>query len=73
MIGIIDPIRASFYRLFSEFGFKEYLKKIQVVKFRIALTRFRLSAHRLAISTGRWHKPNKIHINEKKMLCMQNS
>ena len=37
-----------------------------MVKFRIELTRFRLSADRLAIETGRWHKPNKIPRNERK-------
>ena len=34
------------------------------------LCRFRVSAHRLAVEVGRWHKPNKIPYNERKcQLC----
>jgi hypothetical protein len=60
--------RASLYILFSNFDFKLYLEQINIQKFRIALTRFRVSAHRLLIETGRWHKPNKIPRNERKCI-----
>jgi hypothetical protein len=44
---IKNSTRFSFYRLILEFGFKkENFKKIHVVKFQIALTRFRLSAQK---------------------------
>ena len=36
------------------------------LKFRKALTRLRLSSHRLEIEAGRWHKPNPIPVNERK-------
>ena len=62
--------RAKTYRLYSDFVFQPYLNSIKIDKFRIALTRFRVSAHRLEIEAGRWHKPNKIPYNERKCkLC----
>ena len=62
--------RARTYTLFSNFGFKPYLDSINISKFRTALTRFRVSSHRLAVETGRWHKPQPIKINERKcLLC----
>ena len=62
--------RARTYTLFSNFGFKPYLDSINISKFRTALTRFRVSSHRLAVETGRWHKPQPIEINERKcLLC----
>ena len=62
--------RARMYRLFGNFVYQPYLDLIQVEKFRVALTRFRVSAHRLAVESGRWHKPDKIPYNERKcQLC----
>ena len=60
--------RARTYTLFSNFSFKTYLDSINIRKFRTALTRFRVSSHRLAVETGRWHKPQPIEINERKCL-----
>ena len=50
--------RARTYRLFCSFGLNSY--------FKVALCRFRVSAHRLAVEAGRRHKPNKIPYNERK-------
>jgi hypothetical protein len=62
--------RADTYKLFASFGYAKYLEHINIHKYRISLTRFRLSAHRLCIETGRWHKPNPIPRNERKcILC----
>jgi hypothetical protein len=58
--------RADSYRLFSDFGFKSYLNTVNICKFRYDLTRFRISAHRLNIETGRWHKPNPVPRSERK-------
>ena len=58
--------RANTYKLFYEFGFKTYLDSVEIKKFRIALTRLRVSSHRLEIETGRWHKPLSIPIGERK-------
>ena len=52
--------RATFYEPISEFRFQPYLNIINVTKFRTAVTRLRVSSHRLEIETGKWHKPNKI-------------
>ena len=46
--------RALFYRNISDFGFQFYLDVVQVKKFRIALTRLRMSSHRLEVEMGRW-------------------
>ena len=63
---INDSTRADSYKLFSDFGFKSYLNVISITKFRTDLTRLRISAHRLNIEMGRWHKPSKIPRNERK-------
>lgn len=52
----LENSRASSYKLFSDFCFKKYLKHINIMKFRTALI-LRVSAHRVSIKTGRWHKP----------------
>jgi hypothetical protein len=65
---ISNSPRADSYRLFSSFGFKSYLDILNINKFRYDFTRLRVSAHRLNIETGRWHKPNKIPRNERKCI-----
>ena len=65
-----ESTRASTYILFANFNHQSYLDTIQNKKFRIALTRLRLSSHRLEIEMGRWHKPQIIPRNERKcQLC----
>ena len=65
-----NSTRADTYRLFATFSFKQYLDQINIKKFRTALTRLRVSSHRLEVETGRWHKPNKIPKHERKcQLC----
>lgn len=49
-----------FYRNFNTFGYKTYLDIITTEKFRFALSRLRVSSHRLEIETGRWARPNSI-------------
>ena len=60
--------RANTYKLISNFSFKEYLDFVTVRKFRYAFTRLRVASHRLEIETGRWHKPNRTPIEERKCL-----
>ena len=65
-----NSTRADTYRLFATFSFKQYLDQINIKKFRTAVTRLRVSSHRLEVETGRWHKPNKIPKHERKcQLC----
>ena len=58
--------RARTYRLFCNFIYQPYLSFIKIEKYRIALTRFRVSAHRLEVEAGRWHKPQKTPYSERK-------
>ena len=58
--------RALFYRVISNFSFQPYLEIVTFAKFRVALSRLRTSSHRLVIETGRWKKPNKEPIVDRK-------
>lgn len=58
--------RAIFYRNIADFHFQEYLDIITVRKFRTALTKLRVSSHRLEVETGRWARPNSIPFEERK-------
>ena len=62
-----DSSRALFYRTFSSFELQPYLKVITVPKFRIALSKLRMSSHRLEIEYGRWSKPSSVPLNDR--LC----
>ena len=66
-----DSTRASTYLMFSEFGFKKYLKISLIAKYNtIALTRLRTSSLILAIETGRLTKPHSTPRFERKcQLC----
>ena len=57
---IQDSTRASFYRTFAAFEFQNYLETVDIKKFRTALTKLRLSSHRLEIEAGRWAKPQPV-------------
>ena len=64
---ISNSTRASlFYRTISQFEFSLYLDGIQVKKYSTAMSRLRLSSHRLAVESGRWYKPLPISFNERK-------
>ena len=74
--GLSDSLehsnRAKTYSLFANFRFQPYLYQVTLYKFRSALTRLRVSAHRLSVETGRWHKPRAITYNERKCIfCNQ--
>ena len=64
---IHDSSRAISYKHISVFGFNPYLEFVNVKKFRIALSRLRMSSHRLAIESGRWTKPTRTPLEER--LC----
>ena len=62
--------RARFYNQISSFNYQVYLDKLQVDKFRKSLCRLRLASHRLEIETGRWTKPIKTPLEDRKCkLC----
>ena len=49
--------RARLYRHFDVFQYKPYLDVVTVKSLRYALTRFRVSSHKLEIEAGRWTRP----------------
>ena len=62
--------RANTYKLFADFNFQFYLDTITIQKYRIALTKLRVSSHRHEIEVGRWHKPQPLDVSDRKcILC----
>ena len=60
-----DSSKALFYKNISDFGFLSYLNVVQVKKLRIALSRLRLSSHRLEVEMGRWARPVRVQYDER--------
>jgi len=58
--------RALLYSQIATFRFQPYLETFNCTKFCNAITRLRVSSHRLAIETGRWQRPASIPITERK-------
>ena len=61
-----DSTRARCYITFASFEHKKYLEVLNVTKYRKSLSRLRLSSHRLEVEVGRWTKPNKTPIQNRK-------
>jgi len=57
--------RALLYRNLFDCNFAKYLDIITVRKYRIALSRLRVSSHRLAIESGRWRKPESVPFDQR--------
>ena len=65
-----ESTRARFYNTVANFGYQSYLDSINIEKFRISLSKLRLSSHRLEVEVGRWVKPRAITLNNRKCkLC----
>ena len=58
--------RANFYKSISHFQFQPYLENINVCKYMKSVCKLRMSSHRLAIESGRWVRPVRIPIEERK-------
>ena len=58
--------RARFYSNISGFYLQPYLEFITIRKFRIAMTKLRLSSHRLEVETGRWTRPVSTPFDDRK-------
>ena len=61
--------RALFYRNIASFDLQYYLEVVNVKKFRVAMSRLRVSSHRLEIETGRWGRNRKELTDRKCNLC----
>ena len=65
-----NSTRSRFFIHIANFQYQTYLDKVSVVKYRKSLSQLRLSSHRLEIEIGRWAKPNKIPLDDRKCkLC----
>ena len=62
-----ESSRASFYRHICNFPFQPYLDTLTLKQYRVAMSKLRVSSHRLLIESGRWIKPQPIPRNER--LC----
>ena len=67
---ISNSSRANTYELIAKFNFKCYLDVVTVRKFRYAFTRLHVASHRLETKAGRWHKPNRTPVEERKCLFL---
>ena len=63
---IVESSRANFYSLFLNFEHQLYLETLNVKKFRVAMTKLRVSSHRLDIEVGRWTRSNRAPVDERK-------
>ena len=63
---IENSTMANTYNLISVFQFQCYLDIVKVKKDQICFYSLRVSSHRLATETGRWHKPDKIPLASRK-------
>ena len=63
---LAESSRAIFYRSFATFQFQPYLDKINVSKYLQAYSKLRVSSHRLEVESGRWVRPNRVPIHERK-------
>ena len=57
--------RARFYVNIANFKCQTYLNALNIEKYQRSLCKFRVSAHRLEVETGRWTKPVKTPLNER--------
>ena len=66
-----DSSRAVFYRSVASFHFQPYLEHNNVYKFSQALSKLRVSSHRLEIEAGRWVTPHSIPVKDRKCVVCQ--
>ena len=69
---INESRRANFYTAFSNFKHQLYLESVKVAKFRMALIKPRMSSHRLKIEVGRWARPKRTPLDQRKCHACNN-
>jgi len=55
-----DSSRANFYKNVANFSFQAYLEILTIPKYRISVSRLRVSSHGLYVETGRWRRPHSV-------------
>ena len=58
--------RTIVYKSIANFGFSPYLDMITVKKFRLTLAKLRTSSHRLEVEMGRWARPERTALENRK-------
>ena len=66
-----ESSRAIFYRSIASFQFQPYLNVLNETKISHALSRLRVSSHRLEKEAGRWVRPRRIPVHERKCTVCQ--
>ena len=61
-----ESSRANSYSIFSNFDHQLYLETVKVTRFRVGFSKLRVSSHRLEIEVGRWTRPNRTPIEQRK-------
>ena len=64
--SIQNSSRSSLYRYIANFTFQPYLDVLTIPKYCQAFTRLRVAAHRLEIEAGRWAKPHRTPVVDRK-------
>ena len=65
-----NSTRARFYINIADFKFQTYLDNLTIMKFQQNLTRLRVSSHRLEVECGRWARPERTPLDDRKCkLC----
>ena len=58
ILELMNPLEQFFFN-FSKLEHQLYLEVVKVKKYRIAMSKLRVSSHRLEIEVGWWSRPNK--------------
>ena len=64
-----ESSRARFYSSFSNFEYQIYLDLVKINKFRVALSKLRVSSHRIEVEVGRWTRPKTSLVARKCRVC----
>ena len=61
-----DSSRANFHKHVANFSFQPYQEMLTIPKYRISVSKLRVSSHIVYIKTGRWRRPHSVLYHERK-------
>ena len=61
-----DSSRANFHKNVANFSFQPYQEMLTIPKYRISVSKLRVSSHILYVETGRWRRPHSVPYHERK-------